>query len=112
MAKGGAREGSGRPKGVFSVPKRSIIEMAQEAAPAALQALIDCLNAEDATWKDKSNAAIYIVNRAIGTPTQSIQQTTEAKVAFVATLPFVPKTTREWAGQYNGTIDNDEGDDG
>jgi hypothetical protein len=111
MAKGGAREGAGRPKGAFSVPKKSIIEMAQEQAPAALQTLFNCLNAEDSTWKDKSAAAIYIINRAIGTPLQSVQQTTEAKVSFVAAMPDVQKTAEAWATANGGSIIVEDDDD-
>jgi len=72
MARGGKREGAGRPKGAVNKVTADIREAAQEYSQEALQILISVARNSDSDAA-KVAAANSVLDRAHGKPGQSIE---------------------------------------
>ena len=71
MARGGARLGAGRKKGMVSEAKRELAEMAKEHAEAALRTLVEIATGDGAAAA-RVSAATAILDRAYGKPSQAL----------------------------------------
>ena len=65
---------SGNPSGRPKLPEE-IRDAARAASPKAIQILVDIMSSEDANQGERIKAAIAILNRAYGTPAQSVEIT-------------------------------------
>lgn len=72
MARGGARPGAGRKPGEVSEARRELAAMAKDHAYDALRVLAEIMNNEDAMQSSRISAAVAILDRAYGKPSQSI----------------------------------------
>lgn len=72
MARGGKREGAGRPKGAVNKATASIREAAQEHSAQALQVLVQVATAGESEAA-RVAAANSILDRAHGKPAQAVQ---------------------------------------
>ncbi len=74
---GGARPGAGRPKGAKNklneATKQSLWELAMQAAPDALQTLIEVSKDRTAPPAARISAATSILDRALGKPKQAVE---------------------------------------
>jgi YHS domain-containing protein len=75
MARGGARPGAGRKKGKVGEAKRQLAEMAKEHAEDALLTLVEIAKG-DAAASARVSAAVAILDRAYGKPTQALEHST------------------------------------
>lgn len=73
MARGGKREGSGRPKGAVNKATADIREAAQEYTAEALGVLASVMRDEAQPAAARVVAANSIIDRGHGKPSQSVQ---------------------------------------
>lgn len=89
---------SGNPGGKPKLPE-DIVALARSASPAILQRLIDFATGKrDCEPQVQIRAAEAVLNRAWGTPRQSVDVTAEG-VTFVMRLPSVSSNADEWAAE-------------
>jgi hypothetical protein len=81
MARGGKREGSGRPQGAVNKVTASIREAAQEYSAQALQVLVTVATTSESDAA-KVAAANSILDRAHGKPTQTMDIDANVKAAI------------------------------
>ena len=81
MARGGKREGSGRPHGAVNKVTASIREAAQEYSAQALQVLVTVATTSESDAA-KVAAANSILDRAHGKPTQTMDIDANVKAAI------------------------------
>jgi phage gp46-like protein len=86
MARGGKREGAGRPTGAVNKATADIKEAAQEYSAQALQVLVDVATSSksDAARVAAANA---ILDRAHGKPKQSVDAELTGNITIVVNKP-------------------------
>lgn len=87
MARGGKREGAGRPKGAVNKATADIREAAQEFTAAALAVLVEVMNTGDSAAA-RVAAANSVLDRAHGKPGQSLEVDANVK----ATVQRISRT--------------------
>jgi hypothetical protein len=86
IQKGQVLNPGGRPK----IPQE-VKDMARAASPQAMQALISILNSDYSRPNDIIRAAEVILNRAYGTPTQSVELSNSANEQLKILVEYVNK---------------------
>lgn len=81
MARGGRREGAGRPKGAVNKATADIREAAQEYSAQALQVLVDVATNSESDAA-KVAAANAILDRAHGKPRQAVDVDASVEAAL------------------------------
>ena len=71
--RGGARPGAGRPPGALNKATADIKEAAALHGPAALKALIDIAKDDEAPPSSRVAAAVALLDRGFGKPSQPIE---------------------------------------
>jgi hypothetical protein len=82
--RGGKRAGAGRKVGAVSQAKREISDMAKEHAEAALTVLVEIAKCSEAPHAARVSAAVAILDRGYGKPTQAVQLAGEVTVKTLA----------------------------
>lgn len=77
MAKGGRREGAGRPKGKPNAVTADVRELAQQYGPQALATLAAIMNNEESPEAARVAASKELLDRAYGKSKQSIDHSSE-----------------------------------
>ena len=80
MARGGKRQGAGRPKGAVNKATASVREAAQEFTVEALSTLASIMRSESHPAAARVSAASAILDRGHGKPTQSLDVDMNAEV--------------------------------
>lgn len=83
MARGGKREGAGRPKGALNKATKDIREAAQEFSALALQTLVQVAT-EGESEAARVAASNSILDRAHGKPSQAIEVDADVKATIQA----------------------------
>jgi predicted ArsR family transcriptional regulator len=95
MARGGKREGSGRPKGAYNKATVDIREAAQQYTQEALETLLSVMREGD-TSSARAAAANSVLDRGHGKPTQVMDTT--VRLADVSDEPVVSEEA--WARDH------------
>ena len=72
MAHGGKREGAGRKPGQTTAAKRALMDMAKDHATEALATLVEIAKDKTAAPAARVSAAVAILDRGYGKPTQAV----------------------------------------
>lgn len=72
MARGGKREGAGRPKGALNKVTASVMEAAQDYTTQALGVLAEIMMGSEHPAAARVSAANALLDRGHGKPTQSV----------------------------------------
>jgi hypothetical protein len=73
MARGGKREGAGRPKGALNKVTASVMEAAQSFTTDALSTLAEIMRNPEHPAAARVSAANALLDRGHGKPTQSVE---------------------------------------
>lgn len=102
--KGVSGNPGGKPK---NPPDLNIVQMCRDASPAIVRRLIKIANGdEEAELPVALKAAQTVLDRAFGTPRQSVELTGDVVVPFVMWLPKPADDADEWAKRQNGHASN------
>lgn len=77
---GGARSGAGRKPGTVSTAKKAIADDAKKYGKAALKALSDIMKDDEQPASARVSAAVALLDRGHGKPTQGIEHSGELDV--------------------------------
>jgi len=81
---------SGNPNGRPKLPEE-IRDAARAASPKAIQVLVDIMSSDEANQGERIKAAIAILNRAYGTPPQSVEVTGKEGEPLAIKIEYVSK---------------------